>query len=283
MADPDDFPPARGDEADLFREFNDELLLYVNNAVYDTTPQNIEDACAFAWMQFLRRQPSRETNWRGWLFRVAQREAWRIERQGLDNNDHEVRPIHDVEVATDGEVLLDEIEIRNDVAEALTIIAELRPRLQRVALLRALGYTHAQVGELTGDSATRVHQLVSRASHEVDEIRAGREHDRRAFPPRAERLWELEKNPPDWLVEKIGMPIKPSRRISGRTEQRRQWRRAALALDDYRRATGAEGFETMTSATPSNPSRRTPHTAAMKAMNEFHALRACAQDHSRER
>ena len=95
----------------------------------------------------LRRQPSRQTIWRGWLFRDAQREAWRIERQGLDNNDYEVRPIHDVEVATDGEVLLDGIEIRNDVAEALTIIAELRPRLQRVALLRALGHTHAQVGE----------------------------------------------------------------------------------------------------------------------------------------
>ena len=126
-----------------------------------------------------RRQPSRESNWRGWLFRVAQREAWRIERQGLDDNNHEVRPIHDFEVARRRSRVLDEIEIRNDVTEALTIIAELRPRLQRIALLRALGYTHAQVGEVTGDSARRVHQLMSRASQEVDEIRA----EPRARPP----------------------------------------------------------------------------------------------------
>jgi len=50
-------------------------------------------------MQFSGASPHAR-RWRGWLFRDAQREAWRIERQGLDNNDHEVRPIHDVEVAT---------------------------------------------------------------------------------------------------------------------------------------------------------------------------------------
>ena len=73
-----------------------------------------------------------------------------------------------------------------------------------------------------------MHQLVARASRDVDQIRAEREHDRRAFPPRAERLWELEKNPPDWLVEKIGTPIKPTRKFSGRTQQR-QLRRAPKA------------------------------------------------------
>jgi DNA-directed RNA polymerase specialized sigma24 family protein len=92
MADSDGFPPARGDEADLFREFNDELRRHINGAVFDTTPQNIEDACAFAWAEFLRHQPSREANWKGWLVRVAQREAWRIERHLLDNNKHPVEP-----------------------------------------------------------------------------------------------------------------------------------------------------------------------------------------------
>jgi hypothetical protein len=40
---------------------------------------------------------------------------------------------------------LDEIEIRNDVNAALKIITRLRPRLQRVALLRALGQSHREV------------------------------------------------------------------------------------------------------------------------------------------
>jgi DNA-directed RNA polymerase specialized sigma24 family protein len=29
-------------------------------------------------VQFIRVQPSREREWKGWLFRVAQREAWRL-------------------------------------------------------------------------------------------------------------------------------------------------------------------------------------------------------------
>jgi hypothetical protein len=110
-----------------------------------------------------------------------------------------------VEVRNNGVGLLEEIEIRNDVTEALTIISELQPRLQRVALLRALGHSHAQVRELTGDSATRMHQLVAQASHAIDEIRAERDHERRPFPPRAERLWDLENNTPEWLVGKIGV------------------------------------------------------------------------------
>jgi DNA-directed RNA polymerase specialized sigma24 family protein len=283
MADSDAFPPARGDEGDLFREFNDELLRHINSAVFDTTPQTIEDACAFAWAEFLRRQPSRDANWRGWLFRVAQREAWRIERGRLDANKHEMQPLHHVDQASDAIGVLDEIEIRNDVTEALTIVSKLRPRLRRVALLRALGHSYGQIGELTGDSATRVHALVAQASQQVDEIRAEREHSRREFPPRAERLWELENNPPDWLVDKIGRPVKPSRKFSGRTQQRRQWRRAALALDDYRRAAGAEGFEVMTTDPPANPSLRPVHASAVKATSEFHALRREERDRSRER
>jgi hypothetical protein len=139
------------------------------------------------------------------------------------------------------------------------------------------------VGELTGDSATRVHQLVARASHDIDEIRAEREHEHRRFPPRAERLWELETNPPEWLVVKIGRPVKLSRKFSGRAEQRRQWRRAALALDDYRRMAGAEGFEKMTTDPPANLALREGHAAAVQSMSRFLALRTAERAHSRER
>ena len=61
MADSDAFRPRAATKPNLFREFNGELMIHVNSAVFDTTPQNIEDACAFAWTQFLRYQPSRES------------------------------------------------------------------------------------------------------------------------------------------------------------------------------------------------------------------------------
>ena len=47
-------------------------------AVGPSTPQLIEDACSFAWAKFLQCQPDRNENWKGWLFRTAQREAWRL-------------------------------------------------------------------------------------------------------------------------------------------------------------------------------------------------------------
>jgi DNA-directed RNA polymerase specialized sigma24 family protein len=81
MADHDSRPPARGDEAELFRAFNHELVRSLARSVRVSSPQVIEDACAFAWAQFMERQPERDRNWRGWLFRVAQRESWRLDRE----------------------------------------------------------------------------------------------------------------------------------------------------------------------------------------------------------
>src|SRR5687768_14919240 len=80
--DPTDTPP-RGDEGLLFLEFNEDLLRRVNQIVR-TAPQTIEDACAFAWLQFLRHQPDRDGEWRSWLVRTAQREAWRLHRMSRD-------------------------------------------------------------------------------------------------------------------------------------------------------------------------------------------------------
>ena len=47
-------------------------------ATVNSSLETADDACAFAWVQFMREQPDREQSWRGWLFRVAQREAWRL-------------------------------------------------------------------------------------------------------------------------------------------------------------------------------------------------------------
>jgi hypothetical protein len=80
-----DEPPIRfrGDEPELFLEFNHELIRKVRSAVR-ADPADIEDACSFAWVQFFRYQPYRDREWRGWLFRTAQREAWRLNAQHFD-------------------------------------------------------------------------------------------------------------------------------------------------------------------------------------------------------
>jgi DNA-directed RNA polymerase specialized sigma24 family protein len=73
-------PSQRGDEGELFASFHNELVRKVRRAVR-TSEANVDDACAFAWTQFLRYQPDRERNWRGWLHRVASREALHLHIQ----------------------------------------------------------------------------------------------------------------------------------------------------------------------------------------------------------
>jgi hypothetical protein len=126
------------------------------------------------------------------------------------------------------------------VQDALSIVGKLPPRLQRIALLRALGLRHAEIGEITGDSPTRVYQLITRANDRIHEILAERHHASEPSSRRAERLWELENDPPEWLTRHIGRVPRQSRRQSGQTLQRRAWRRAAMALDDYRDAAGRD-------------------------------------------
>src|SRR4051812_35331974 len=71
--------PQHGDEAELFAAYNDELVRKVRRDV-NTSLSNVEDACAMAWAQFLHYQPDRNRSWRGWLYRVATREAVRLDR-----------------------------------------------------------------------------------------------------------------------------------------------------------------------------------------------------------
>jgi hypothetical protein len=92
MADQDPRPRARGDEAEMFEAYSHELISAVSAAVRRTTPQAIEDACAFAWAQFMEHQPDRTGTGRDGGSRTAQREARRLAREiGLP------MPIRDVE------------------------------------------------------------------------------------------------------------------------------------------------------------------------------------------
>src|SRR3954462_10880333 len=53
-------PPVRfrGDEADLYLAHNHELVKKLSAHIRGGAPQDIEDAAAFAWIQFFRYQPT---------------------------------------------------------------------------------------------------------------------------------------------------------------------------------------------------------------------------------
>ena len=192
-------PQIRGDELDLYAEFHFELVDKIGRRV-NTSHENVEDACAYAWLQFFKLQPSRESEWKGWLFRVAQREAFRLdalERREAENVDQDGRAVE----------LPDPHDRQAERDELIAAIQELRrlpPRLQRLVLLRSQVDTQQDLAKHEGLSPGRVSFLLAKVERLVDQ-RAQRQETRAPRPrggPR--RLREPEDDPPEWLTNAIG-------------------------------------------------------------------------------
>lgn len=266
MADQNRGGGLRGDEAELFRAFNAELERQLRWRVKGDDPDVVVEACAFAWAQLVEFQPDRELNWRAWLMRVALREAWRLSRQERVERRGRVR--FDSPVVALVESPVDEIEERQDVVDALALLGRLPRRVQRVALLRGFGLSHAQIAELTGDSLQRVDRLLVQASHGVRDALG----EFLEASPRARRLQELEREPPAWLVAQIG-PIPKATHKAGAEEWRRAWRRAAIALDDYRQAIGPEHYDALGVQRPSRGGAEKLHVRALRTVTDLRAHR----------
>lgn len=128
--------------------------------------------------------------------------------------------------------------MNDDLNEVVAVLGQLPPRLRRIAFLRASGLHYDEIGAITGDSFSRVTTLVRRSNEKLHEAIGEMRTDEQDLPPRARRLRELENEPPIWLLNELG-PVPQSR--GGRVAcaaQRLQWRRAALAIEDYRRLSG---------------------------------------------
>ena len=113
-------------------------------------------------------QPDRNREWRAWLFRTAQREAWT-----LDQKRRETRPFEDE--SGDGALVAepadrrDAFTERDELEAAVDVLGQLPPRLRRIAFLRATGHRYSEIQEITGDSRTRVSQLIRRANEHIRE------------------------------------------------------------------------------------------------------------------
>jgi RNA polymerase sigma factor (sigma-70 family) len=270
-----EYKPQQGDEAELFELYNPQLMRRLASVVR-TSPDVIEDACSIAWAQFLRHQPDRNREWRAWLFKTAQREAWI-----LDGKRRETRPFDDdsgdehwVPEPADRR---DAYTERDELEAAVDVLAQLPPRLRHVAFLRATGHRYRDIAEITGDNRTRVSQLVRRANDHIREALQELEAAEVSLPPRAERLQELETSPPQWLTREIGPPPHSRGGREGYATRLLGWRRAALAIEDYRQLTGFDPGMHALGPRPRPDVYARAFDAAQRAIDHVSQQRSCGR------
>jgi DNA-directed RNA polymerase specialized sigma24 family protein len=226
-------PQPVGDEAELFRKFNPHFVRIMQRRT-NAPREIVDDACAFAWQQFLQHQPDRDRNWRAWLVTTAEREAWRL--NGLEAG-HASLSINDLErVGPAGWDVADDrnhAAIRLRLRDALEAFARLPDRRREIKALQITGFSYDEIAEMRGLTYTRVNHILAEANATLRAQQARSAAARIDGPRRAVRLDELEQDPPKWLRRAIG-------RLPSVNERRAvlAWRRAALTIDDYRRQYG---------------------------------------------
>jgi RNA polymerase sigma factor (sigma-70 family) len=231
---PDRRPPLIGDEAELFREFHPKFVRIVQKRTGGVR-EIVDDACAFAWQKFVQLQPSRDRNWRAWLVTTAEREAWRLHAAERNHLSLSIEQPEGREPASwDMPDERDQSAIRERLREALQAFSELPERRRDIKGLQVTGFSYDEIAEMRGLSYTRVNRLLTEANAALRDSQGRAASTRTHALPRAERLHELERRPPAWLRSAIGRP--PT--LHDSRHSLLAWRRAALALDDYRRIYG---------------------------------------------
>lgn len=219
----DDYPPQQGDEAELFRTHSAKVHSQVRGLVF-TSPENVDDACAHAWMQLLRRQPRRDTVIQ-WLVTVGKHEAFR-----LHGRQRRVEPDERVELRLTERGTFEELSSALHARERLETLPE---RDRTLVVMRGLGYTYKDAADMLGVSMGRAHVLMTRASRRLaDQEREVLGINMRAHP-RSQLLVELLRDPPPFLRRTLGQPPAP-RADRGEPRSRAEWSSLALDIVDYR-------------------------------------------------
>ena len=81
--------------------------------------EDLDDAGSFAWIQFFRYQPDRDRGWKGWLYRTAQREAWRL---NAEHGRKDLRIVPDADAFASG-VTREPCDPRDRLEERLEFLA----------------------------------------------------------------------------------------------------------------------------------------------------------------
>ncbi len=217
----------QGDEAELFARYH-QRLVRVTSLNVTTSRDNVEDACAYAWAQLLSHQPRRDTIF-AWLRTVARRQAIRLDaasRRQLSIDAHERAASHVKGLAATHR----NADVAHGLLEVRERLAVLPDQERDIAFMRAAGWRYRDIASCLDLTEARVNKLLTRADARVHEL------DARDVAPHSERaawLAKLEDDPPAFLIGAIGRPPRSGRGRGGE-ELRREWRRLALAIDDYR-------------------------------------------------
>src|SRR5438874_1861203 len=147
----------RGDEERLFITHANRLRRIVAASV-NTSDANVEDACSFAWLQFVAKHPRRDTLF-AWLATVAIREAVRLDRRdrGTDALDDDSEPLAAARGADA------DAEARIVFCEILEELAGIHPRRRGMLLLHAAGFTCAEIAAEHGIAPSRARELIYQA------------------------------------------------------------------------------------------------------------------------
>lgn len=152
-------PVSRDEQiARLYETHSSELLRALGRVVRTDRPV-IEDACSFAWTQLLTHHGVSLDDARvgGWLLRVAQREAWRLDAQRRRTGG----PIPDtIPDPTSHERQRHHIH----AAHAIQCVKALPPRQARMVLLQLAGHSHRDIAHITGDTQRTVERQLLRAT-----------------------------------------------------------------------------------------------------------------------
>jgi RNA polymerase sigma factor (sigma-70 family) len=119
----------------------------------------IEDACAMAWETLLTRThvSLQRDSVRGWLLRVAEREALRLVGDQQRQRPSDTLPPL-VDLSADTAHLATE-RMADDQRRA--DLAALKPAQQRALVLHAAGYTYDEIADLTASTRTAVNRRIT--------------------------------------------------------------------------------------------------------------------------
>jgi RNA polymerase sigma factor (sigma-70 family) len=151
----------RGDEGELYRALSARVLRLVDRQVR-TSPENVEDACHFAWVAFLRHTDDlHRDSALAWLTTTAVHEAYKLigrEKRAASLDQALESGLDPPARATSNEPL-----DRAHQHEQLGLVRQLPERQQRIVLLQAAGLSHAEIAATTGDTERTVQRQLYRA------------------------------------------------------------------------------------------------------------------------
>lgn len=147
----------RGDEERLFITHSNRLRRVVAANVR-TSAANIDDACAFAWLQLVDRQPRRQAVF-AWLATVAIRDALR-----RDGRERRVVSVDDLaEVSVEARPADVEVEERIVLCEVLEQLTGIHPRKRQMLVMHATGFSCEEIAAEHGIATARARELIYQA------------------------------------------------------------------------------------------------------------------------